>query len=102
MTPPEVSIVIPCLNEEKTIQDLLEAIHHQTYPYANLEVIISDGLSTDQTRQKIAEFKSMHPDLAIKILDNPARRIPTGLNLAIRAAQGPIISRMDAHAIPCG
>lgn len=100
MTLPEVSIVIPCLNEEKTIQDLLDAILHQTYPYTKLEVIISDGLSEDQTRTRISEFQSQHPDLHIQVLDNPVRSIPTSLNMAIKAARAPIICRMDAHAIP--
>lgn len=97
---PEVSIVIPCLNEEKTILGLLDAIYYQTYPYAKMEVIISDGLSEDQTRNKIAEFQSKHPDLFIKVVDNPARRIPAGLNQAIRAARAPIITRLDAHTMP--
>ncbi len=100
MTLPEVSIVIPCLNEEKTILGLLEAILHQTYNPARLEVIISDGLSEDQTRTLVANFQVQHPELQIKILDNPIRRIPTGLNQAIRAAQAPIICRMDAHTLP--
>ncbi|HCS38170.1 MAG TPA: glycosyltransferase family 2 protein [Anaerolineaceae bacterium] len=97
---PEVSIVIPCLNEEKTILGLLDAIFFQTFPHTKMEVIISDGLSEDQTRNKIAEFQSKHPDLFIKVVDNPARRIPTGLNQAIRAARAPIITRLDAHTIP--
>jgi succinoglycan biosynthesis protein ExoA len=97
---PEVSIIIPCLNEEKTILGLLEAVLHQTYAYTKLEVIIADGLSEDNTRLKIAEFQVQHPDLPILVLDNAVRRIPTGLNLAIRAANAPIICRMDAHAIP--
>ena len=100
MTLPEVSIVIPCFNEEKTIQGLLEAVFHQTYPYAKLEVIISDGLSEDGTRNRIAEFQAHHPDFSIQILDNPARSIPTSLNMAIKAARASIICRMDAHAIP--
>ncbi|EKD88070.1 MAG: glycosyl transferase family protein, partial [uncultured bacterium] len=58
---PEVSIVIPCLNEEKTILGLLDAIFFQTFPHTKMEVIISDGLSEDQTRNKIAEFQSKHP-----------------------------------------
>ncbi|MHB8088432.1 MAG: glycosyltransferase family 2 protein [Anaerolineaceae bacterium] len=97
---PEVSIVIPCLNEEKTILGLLDAIIFQTFPHTKMEVIISDGLSEDQTRNKIAEFQSKHPDLFIKVVDNPARRIPTGLNQAIRAARAPIITRLDAHTMP--
>jgi len=100
VTSPEVSIVIPCLNEEKTIQSLLDAIFNQTYPIEKMEVIIADGNSNDQTRMKIADFQNGHEELEIRVLDNPVRRIPTGLNLAIRAARGQIITRMDAHAIP--
>ena len=100
MTSPEVSIVIPCLNEEKTILSLLESILNQTFPVAKLEVVIADGLSDDKTRQIIADFQQKHPEMKIWVLDNPARRIPTGLNIAIRAAGGEILTRMDAHAIP--
>ncbi len=100
MTLPEVSIVIPCLNEEKTIQGLLEAILHQTCSPGGLEVIISDGISKDRTRTIIADFQEEHPELMITVVDNPARRIPTGLNQAIRAARAPIICRMDAHTLP--
>ena len=100
MTNPEISIVIPCLNEEKNIQSLLEAILQQTVALNKLEVIISDGNSEDKTRQIISDFAERHPDLSIHVLDNLIRRIPAGLNQAIRAAKGPIICRMDAHAIP--
>ncbi|KAF0112149.1 MAG: putative glycosyltransferase [Chloroflexi bacterium] len=100
MTLPDVSIIIPCLNEERTIQTLLESILGQTYPVDNLEVIIADGMSVDQTRQIIARFQRDHPELRIQVCDNPMRKIPTGLNIAIRAAKGVILTRMDAHAIP--
>lgn len=100
VTSPTVSIIIPCLNEEKNIQTLLDALIQQTYPLNQLEVIIADGNSTDQTRDIIADFQSTHKELKIKMIDNPIRRIPVGLNLAIKAAQGEIITRMDAHAIP--
>ncbi len=100
MSNPEVSIVIPCLNEEKTILSLLCSIFQQTYPKEKLEVIIADGISEDKTRSLISDFQSKHNQFAIRVVDNPARRIPTGLNLAIKKARGLIITRMDAHAIP--
>jgi len=100
VTLPEVSIVIPCLNEEKNILALLDAILHQTYSHSKLEVIISDGLSEDQTRTLIADYQTQHPELHITVLDNPVRRIPTGLNQAIKEARAQIITRMDAHAMP--
>ena len=54
---PTVSIIIPCYNEEKTIGMLLVAIHQQTYPMAEMEVIISDGMSEDGTRAEIEKFR---------------------------------------------
>lgn len=100
MKKPLISIVIPCFNEEKTISSLLEAIRSQTVDMDSIEVLIADGLSTDKTREIIREYSSQHPELAVVILDNEKRVIPYGLNKAIRAAQGEIILRMDAHAIP--
>ena len=57
-------------------------------------------MSSDGTRKVINEFQEAHPDLLIRVLDNPARNIPHALNLGIAAARGEIIARMDAHAVP--
>jgi GT2 family glycosyltransferase len=38
--------------------------------------------------------------LAIRVVDNPERKIPAGLNLAIAAAKGETIIRLDAHCVP--
>ncbi len=95
-----VSIVVPCYNEEATIQFLLEAILRQTYPGEYLEVVLADGMSTDQTRAQIDAFKNKHPELSVRVVDNPQRIIPAALNLAIRASSGEIIIRLDAHSIP--
>lgn len=97
---PQVSIIVPCYNEQATIHLLLEAIYAQTYPRDKLEVIIADGMSTDRTRQQIAEFQRHHPDLAVRIVDNPKRNIPAGLNRAIEAALGEFLVRLDAHCVP--
>ena len=97
---PKISIIIPCLNEEKTIRILLDAIFAQTYPLAEMEVIIADGFSEDNTRAEISAFKGEFPDLDVKVIDSPKRNIPVGLNLAINAARGEIIVRLDAHSAP--
>ena len=96
----KVSVIVPCYNEEETIQKLLEAIYHQSYPRDQIEVIIADGLSTDHTRDVIGAFQVIHPDFAIRIIENKKRIIPSGLNCAIEAAQGEYIVRLDAHSIP--
>jgi glycosyltransferase involved in cell wall biosynthesis len=98
--PSSVSIIIPCYNEQSTVRPLLEAIYAQTYPRADLEVVIADGMSTDRTRQEIAAFADSHPDLHIAVVDNPKRYIPAALNVALNEAHGELIVRLDAHSWP--
>ncbi len=98
--PPKISVVIPCRNEEKTIALLLDALSQQDYPLEDLEIIISDGMSQDGTRQVIAGFQLSHPEMRIRIVDNPQRNIPAAMNTGIRASTGEIIVRMDAHSLP--
>ncbi len=93
-----VSVVIPCLNEERFIGDALNNLADQ-FDSQRYEIIVVDGLSDDRTRQVIAEFQQRRPDLSIRLIDNPARAIPTALNLGIEAARGEIIARLDAHAV---
>ena len=98
--PPRVSIIVPCYNEQATIRQLLEAIYHQTYPRAEMDVVIADGFSTDATREKIAAFQREYPDLAIRVVENTARTIPSAVNCALKASHGETIVRMDAHSRP--
>ena len=79
---------------------LLASIYQQTYPHDKMEVIIADGLSTDGTLLEINSFTEAHPDLSVRVVDNPQRIIPAGLNQAIKAAKGEIILRLDAHSMP--
>jgi len=96
----KVSLIVPCYNEQATIQQLLDAIYSQSFPRNDIEVVIADGLSTDKTREVIKNYQFNHPDLNIKIIDNPRRIIPSGLNRAIETACGTYLVRMDAHSIP--
>ncbi|MHB8134281.1 MAG: glycosyltransferase family 2 protein [Anaerolineaceae bacterium] len=95
-----VSIIIPCLNEEQHIGGVIQAIAMQTFPQKKMEIIIADGGSSDKTINIIQEAQQIYPELMIKIIENPARIIPAALNRAIKASEGEIIVRMDAHAIP--
>jgi glycosyltransferase involved in cell wall biosynthesis len=97
---PKVSVIVPCYNEQSTIRLLLDALHQQTYPRACMEVIISDGMSQDQTREEVAAFQKDFPDLEVRLVDNPLRNIPSGVNRGIEAARGEIIVRFDGHAKP--
>lgn len=96
----EVSVIVPCFNEQETIKLLLFALVQQTYPLNKIEVVISDGLSTDCTREEIKKFSTNNPELTVHIVDNKKKIIPAGLNIAIDKAVGEFIIRLDAHSVP--
>ena len=97
---PTVSIIVPCYNEEQTVGLLLQAILDQTVGARAMEVILSDGGSTDGTLEIICDFARRHPELGVRVVPNPARAIPAAVNRGIEAARGKIILRLDAHSIP--
>jgi len=96
---PSVSVIIPCYNEERFLGKALANLAHQYSPEA-YEIIVVDGMSDDRTRQVVEEFQRLHPQLSVRLLNNPQRNIPHALNLGIAAARGDIIARMDAHSAP--
>ncbi|MFQ5561415.1 MAG: glycosyltransferase, partial [Nitrospinota bacterium] len=56
---PPVSILVPCFNEEKTIEETIEALAQQEYP--NFDVIaINDG-STDGTKKELNRLEKRIP-----------------------------------------
>lgn len=96
----KVSIIVPCYNEESTIQLLLDAVLKQQFSTEKMEVVIADAESQDATRKKIAEFQQAHPQLAIKVVENPQRTIPAAVNAAAKATSGEYLVRLDAHSVP--
>jgi succinoglycan biosynthesis protein ExoA len=90
-----ITIVIPCRNEAACIAEVLDSVLAQDLAGIDWEVIVADGMSDDGTRAILDSYAARQP--RIRILDNPARAVPAGLNAAIRAARGEIILRMDAH-----
>lgn len=97
-----VSVVVPCRNEARHIRACLDSILATDYPLDQLEILVADGASDDGTREILNEFQSAHgggeSGPVFRILDNPRRITPCGLNAAIPAARGDVIVRMDAHA----
>ena len=96
----KVSVIVPCYNEQSTIRLLLEALREQTFPRAEMEVVIADGMSSDGTRAEIAAFQKDFPDLSVRVVDNTLRSIPSAVNRAIEVSHGGIIIRLDAHSKP--
>jgi glycosyltransferase involved in cell wall biosynthesis len=93
---PTVSVIIPMRNEEKYIGRCLDSILRNNFPRNRYEILIADGESRDRSREVVLQRAGRFSN--IRLLDNPKRIVPTGLNEAIRQARGRYIIRMDAHS----
>jgi len=94
---PYVSIVMPVRNEEDFIAQALNAVVGQDYPREQVEVIVCDGMSTDATRDIVADFQAKYAN--IQLLDNPLKIAPTALNVAAASSKGEIVIRVDGHCV---
>ena len=93
---PLVSIVIPCLNEESYITALLDSLSAQDYGAEGIEVLVSDGGSTDRTRELVREYRS--PFARLELVDNPRKITVAGLNEGMDASRGDCWIIIGAHS----
>lgn len=92
---PAVSYVMPVLNEVDYLEAGLQGILNQDFA-GPVEIVLALGPSSDGTTELAAELARRDP--RIRLVDNPAMDIPTGLNVAIAASTAPVIVRVDAHS----
>ncbi len=90
----KLSVIIPCLNEERMISTALDALAVQTFD-GDWEIIIADNGSTDKTLKIAEDYKSILPNL--KIIDaSAARGAAHARNKGVLAASGELIAFCDA------
>lgn len=87
-----VSVIATVYNEGENLHRLLASLAAQTRPPD--EVVICDGGSHDNTLAILEGYRDRLPHL--RVLVEPGANISRGRNLAIAAAQGPIIAVTDA------
>lgn len=95
-TKPLVSVIIPTYNREKTISESIYSVLNQTY--TNIEVIIVDDYSEDNTVQVVSEFSSKR----VRIICNSENLgANASRNKGIIAAEGNYIAFQDSDDIWC-
>jgi len=91
----KASIIIPCLNEEKTITHQLESLAAQKWA-GSWEVVIADNGSTDGTLEIIKKYKKDKLN-NIKLIDASLKKgVPYAVNTAVDAASGEFLLFCDA------
>lgn len=91
-----ISVVIPCLNEELYIASCLEGFINNGFSEGELEILVVDGGSTDNTLEILDDYCCNYP--FIKRIHNAKQKTPFALNLGIDNAEYTHILIAGAHA----
>lgn len=87
-----VSIVIPCCNNESTIIDTIQSIQKQSY--TQIEIIIIDDGSIDDTYNIVSSYVSQHSGIVFKKQLNQGQSVARNIGLEI--AKGEFVVFVDA------
>lgn len=90
-TMPLVSIVIPTFNRSLVLRECLESVVNQTYE--NIEVVVVNDNSTDDTLNVLEEFQKKYKFL--RYFNNDGKGVGSARNLGITMAKGEYIAFMD-------
>jgi glycosyltransferase involved in cell wall biosynthesis len=92
MTENLISVIVPVYNGDKYIVAAIESIFRQEYP--NIEIIVVDDGSTDNTRSVLAQFGAK-----IQVIHQENRGQSHARNVGLSKAKGLIIGLLDADDI---
>jgi glycosyltransferase involved in cell wall biosynthesis len=90
--PPRVSVLIGCWNNADTLGKAIESILAQTV--GDLELIVVDDGSTDETPQLVEDFQGADP--RVRYLPLPRTGISGSLNAGLHAARANFVAFQDA------
>lgn len=91
---PMISVITICRNVELKIASTMKSVLIQTYP--NVEYIVIDGKSTDNTLEIINNLVNDYPNRQIKIISESDKGIADAMNKGILLATGEIITHLHA------
>jgi len=88
-------VIVPVRNEAAYIADVLEQLLEQSLAPSRFEILVVDGLSTDDTRDIVGSYMADHPN--ILLLDNPAGLSGCARNVGVEQARSPYVLFVDGH-----
>ncbi len=92
---PSISVVVPCWNEEKTVEKTLNSLLNLDYPKDKLSIIAVDDGSTDKTWEVLKSFERYSN---IKIIQKENGGKHTAVNYAIANSESEFVSCLDADS----
>jgi len=99
---PRVSILIPAHNEERVIGRILQGMTKLTYPKDNMQVIVIDDASTDNTGEIAEGYAKPHNYIEVihRNQSEGGKGKASALNRGLKQAEGEIIFCFDADYYP--
>jgi glycosyltransferase involved in cell wall biosynthesis len=99
---PLVSVVMPAYNHAAYICDALDSVLHEGYP--NLEVVVIDDGSTDNTLAIATEWAAQHMEVPIRIRSQANAGLTRTLNRLVNEADGEYVTYLasDDRLLPGG
>ena len=92
----KISVIIPCYNVQKYIMRCFDSIYSQTYGFENLEVILIDDLSTDNTWSILESLQRKYPENVISLKIQKKGKCGGARNLGMDICTGKYITFVDA------
>lgn len=92
-TLPNVVVIIPCFNAERTLEQTLDSVVAQTFTDVKI-VAVNDG-STDQTAEILDAFAGKHPGL-LEVLTQKNQGQTVAKNTGIRHSQSKYVAFLDS------
>ena len=89
-----VSIVIPCLNEDDNIRSCIYSLIEQEYVKGKIEILVVDGGSTDNTRNIVEEIGREHAN--VQFILELKKGTAAGRNAGIKGSKYDYIALIDA------
>ena len=93
---PKVSIIIPSLNESEFIVECVESLLLGNFPSKNMEILIVDGGSSDDTVIKAKTLRDTYSN--VRYLHNPKKIVPAAMNLGVENASNELLMWCGSHA----
>ncbi len=94
---PGISIILAVRNEAEQLARTLDAIINLDYPHDRTEIILVDGMSTDETPTIIHSLSKS--DARIRCLQNPGVLVSSGMNLGVSQARFELILWTSGHTL---
>lgn len=93
---PLISVVIPMRNERRNIATCIEALAASDLPRSQYEIIVVDGESDDGSAEIARTLLERLGNG--RLITNPRRATPVGLNMGVEAARGQVVVILGAHS----